>query len=381
MKISPIHSDKAYKAALARAADLVLKSDKASLDELEVLQAVVERWERSQHDLPLPTPVEAIRFRMAQTDLTPRDLEPYIGSRARVSEVLSGRRDLSIDMIRALAHHLGIPAASLIASPTRAESPKASKPSKAALDKLKTFGVFKARETYEQFIDRVFPPVAAPAFLRKTRTERTNAKTDLAALQAWCAAVVVKADAVALPKRREVQSEWGHELARLSQHANGLSMVEPALKSYGIVFITMEHLPGTYVDGAALCRTDGNPVIAMTLRHDRLDNFWFTLLHEFCHVARHLNQNRRIILDDLDIKGADAIEDEADRFAQDALIPPNIWKKHLTEGMDTEGVLALAQAAEVNPAVVAGRWQREHQDYRRFSKLLGRGEVRATLFP
>lgn len=380
MKISPIRTEEAYQASLARAAVLISKSDPSSLDELEILQALVERWERSHYDLPAPTAIEAIRFRMSQKGLQPRDLEPYIGSRARVSEVLSGRRDLSIDMIRSLNQHLGIPAASLIAAPTRESSAKLGKPTKAALDKLKTFGVLKARETYEQFIDRVFPPSSVPALLRKTRTERTNAKTDIAALHAWCAAVVVKADAVEMPTNRPtVRPEWGIELARLSQHADALSLVESKLHAYGIIFVALEHLPGTYLDGAALCRTDGAPVIAMTLRHDRLDNFWFTLLHEFCHVARHLNAERRLILDDLDLKGVDEIEDEADRFAQDALISPKLWKKHVAEDLDSDGVVKIATEAEVHPAVVAGRWQREHQDYRRFAKLLGRGEVRSAL--
>ncbi len=317
---------------------------------------------------------------MNQSNLQPRDLEPYIGSRARVSEVLSGRRDLSIDMIRALHKHLGIPAASLISSPQPEPSTRIGKPSKAALDKLKTFGVLKPRETYEQFIDRFFPSASAPALLRKTRTERTNAKTDFGAVQAWCAAVLSKADAVTMPaKRNPIKPEWGHELARLSQRPDALSSVETTLHGYGIIFVALEHLPGTYLDGAALCRTDGRPVIAMTLRHDRLDNFWFTLLHEFCHVSMHLNADRHLILDDLDVKGGDDIEDEADQFAQEALIPSGIWKKHVSENLDINGIMQIAQYAEVNPAVVAGRWQREHQDYRRFSKLLGRGEVRAVL--
>lgn len=380
MKIHPIRSEEAYQASLARAAELIMKSDRSALDELEILQALVERWERSQYERPSPTALEAIRFRMVQLTLQPRDLEPYIGSRARVSEVLSGRRDLSIDMIRALNQHLGIPAASLIAAPVPPASSKVSKPSKVALEKLMTFGVLRARETYEQFIARSSSSLMAPALLRKTRTERTNSKTDFAALQAWCAAVVVKADAMEMPAGRpSIKSEWGLSLARLSQREDGLPLIAPTLREYGIIFIALEHLPGTYLDGAAMRRTDGAPVIAMTLRHDRLDNFWFTLLHEFCHVARHLNADRPFIIDDLDLKGADEIEDEADRFAQDALIPPKLWKEHVSEDLDTDGVMELARVAEVHPAVVAGRWQREHQDYRRFSKLLGRGAVRSAL--
>lgn len=380
MNISPIRSDATYETYLARVEDLIAKSDARSLDELEVLQALLERWERSQHEQPTPTAIDAIKFRMGQLGLQPRDLEPYIGSRARVSEVLSGARDLSIDMIRALNRHLGIPAASLIAAPVAPVSGKRQQPSKAAFEKLKTFGVLKPRETFDQLLDRVFPPAAAPALLRKTRTERTNAKTDFAAVQAWCAAVVVKADAVTMPAtRRPISDDWGDELARLSQQEDGPSRVEATLRQFGIVFVVLEHLPGTYLDGAALCRTDGTPVVAMTLRHDRLDNFWFTLLHEFCHAARHLNAETRVILDDLDVKGADEIEDEADEFAQDTLIPCDVWKRHQARDLNTADVMAIAQEAKVHPAVVAGRWQREHKEYRRFAKLLGRGEVRQVL--
>ena len=138
----------------------------------------------------------------------------------------------------------------------------------------------------------------------------------------------------------------------------------------------LEHLPGTYLDGAAICRGDGAPVIALTLRHDRIDNFWFTLLHEFCHVSQHLTDDRPLILDDLDLKSSDEMEEEADLFAQNALIPHDIWEKHVSTEMGTEELELIATKAKIHPAIAAGRWQREHSDYRRFAKKLGRGEVR-----
>lgn len=380
LKIGPIRSEETYARYFARASALMSKTNQKALDELEVLQALMERWERSQYNLPAPTPIEAIRFRMAQQGLSSRDLEPYIGSRSRVSEVLSGARPLSIDMIRALTRHLGIPAASLISAPEHSPARKRALPSKAAVEKLKSFQVMKPRETVEQFVSRVFPPAAQPALLRKTRTERTNAKTDLAALQAWCAAVVVKADAAKIPARRTaIRDERGRDLAKLSSHPDGPGRVADALREMGIVFVTLDHLPGTYLDGAVLSRTDGAPVIALTLRHDRIDNFWFTLLHEYCHVARHLNAETRVILDDLEVKTSDDVEGEADTFAQDALIPPRIWRRVSSPDMGIEDVLAAATEAQVHPAIVAGRWQREQKDYRRFAKVLGHGQVRVQL--
>ena len=266
MKIEPIRSEEAYKSALERAAVLISKSDQKSVDELEVLQALIERWERGRYEISAPTPVEAIRFRMHHDGLRPRDLEPYIGSRSRVSEVLSGTRPLSIDMIRAFHRHLGIPAASLIGGPLDSSLSKAAQPSKAALDKLRTFGLMEAKESVSEFIRRAFGSTDALAMLRKTRTERTNAKTDIGALDAWCAAVMLKANHVTVPrsKKSAPRMDAGRELARLSTQPNGAVLVREVLGRMGIVFVVLDHLPGTYLDGAAMCRQDGTPVIAVT---------------------------------------------------------------------------------------------------------------------
>ena len=79
-------------------------------DELELLSLLVHEYEERVFPMDKPNPVEAIRFRMEQQGLKPKDLIPLLGSRSRVSEILSGRRNLSLKMIRALVSHLGIPA-------------------------------------------------------------------------------------------------------------------------------------------------------------------------------------------------------------------------------------------------------------------------------
>lgn len=85
-------------------------------DCLDVLTTLVEVYEKKHCPMPAPDPVEALLFRMDQQGLTRKDLEPLIGSRARVSEVLNRRRELTLPMIRALHSKLGIPAESLLAS-------------------------------------------------------------------------------------------------------------------------------------------------------------------------------------------------------------------------------------------------------------------------
>jgi HTH-type transcriptional regulator/antitoxin HigA len=118
MKPKIIKTETEHKAALARIEKIFdAKSGSPEGDELELLTMLVEQYEEASVLIGLPDPIEAIRFRMAQQNLRNRDLIPYIGSASKVSEVLSGRRGLSIAMIRNLAQGLGIPAEVLIGKP------------------------------------------------------------------------------------------------------------------------------------------------------------------------------------------------------------------------------------------------------------------------
>ena len=100
-----------YAAAMARV-DQIFAAKPGSVegDELELLLLLVEKYEEEVFPIALPDPVAAIRFRMDQQDLQPKDLIPLIGSKSKVSEVLSGRRPLSLAMIRNLVAGLGLPA-------------------------------------------------------------------------------------------------------------------------------------------------------------------------------------------------------------------------------------------------------------------------------
>jgi len=117
-----IHTDDEHHDALA-ALDRLMAIDPEpgtpEADDLQLLALVIETYEMSRWPIDLPDPVDAIRFCMDQQGLTRRDLEPYIGSRARVSEVLSGKRALSMRMIRALHAGLDIPLEVLVQEPRR----------------------------------------------------------------------------------------------------------------------------------------------------------------------------------------------------------------------------------------------------------------------
>ncbi len=115
-----------YEAAMARVEQIFSAKPGTALgDELELLLLLVQQYEERAFPIGLPDPIAAIRFRMDQQDLKPKDLVPLIGSKSKVSEVLSGRRSLSLAMIRNLVTGLGIPAGVLIQeTKTRADSRK-----------------------------------------------------------------------------------------------------------------------------------------------------------------------------------------------------------------------------------------------------------------
>ena len=110
MDIKLIKNDQDHEAALARI-DALWSASPGSPegDELELLVHLVELYEEEHHAIPLPDPISAIRFRMDQQGLAPSDLIPFIGSRSKVSEVLNGKRPLSLPMIRRLHQGLDIP--------------------------------------------------------------------------------------------------------------------------------------------------------------------------------------------------------------------------------------------------------------------------------
>jgi HTH-type transcriptional regulator/antitoxin HigA len=382
--MKPIRNESDYAASVARIEDLIdAEPNTPDGDELEIMATLVERYENERFPIAAPTPLAAIRFRMEQAGLTPRDLEPYIGSRARVSEVLSGTRPLSIDMIRALNEHLGIPAEVLIRVETRVEEKARSQLSKPAHKQLIAWELLEPDEPFEAYMARAVGGAAPLARLRRTRTDRTNAKTDPVATQAWCAAVLLRAQSIEPTGHFDagaITLDTVRSLAKLSVHADGPRQVREALSKLGVILVILPHLPGTHLDGAAMRRSDGVPIVALTLRRDRIDNFWFTLLHELAHVVFHLADDRSFILDDLEIGSSEAIEAEADSLAQQALVPEDLWATfHNGAYTSLNDVLEFARRAEVSPAIIAGRWQKQNRDYRKFSRLLGHGAVRAQL--
>ncbi len=396
--VRPIRDDADYDAALARVVCLMDSPiNSPERDELDVLTTLIEVYEEEHYPIDLPSPIEAIQFRMEQAGLSQADLVPYIGSRAKVSEVLSGKRPLTLKMIRALNTHLNIPAEVLIGDSAVGDFD--TEVNHIQWQRFPIHELMKrdwlpsvhnaakaAEELMSDLIQRAGGPIAIPqTFYRKNDSARQNARMDPYALQAWCLHVLATARERALQSTYHegaIDAEFLRFLATLSRLPDGPKRAVEALEQQGIAVVYAKHLPKTHLDGAAMCTKEGMPVIGLTLRYDRLDNFWFCLLHETAHVWRHLNSEGAFFVDDLKLDRSDhsedwALEEEADTLAQEALIPSKDWEASgLPKSATPSRVIAFAQSVNVHPAIVAGRVRRETGNYRLLTQFVGTNEVR-----
>ena len=200
-------------------------------------------------------------------------------------------------------------------------------------------------------------------------------------LFAWQIQVLKRAKEIT--KQSEVpqfskDSSWVNQLVRISTDPKGPLKAQEFLLSKGIILIVEPHLPSTYLDGAAMLLPNTfTPVIELTLRHDRLDNFWFVLLHELGHVFLHLNDERIAIFDEDVGMTTDQIEIEADKFALNNLIPAEQWDICMCRFYLNEATLKEdAENFNIHPSIIAGRIRKENNNYQIFNEQVGLKQVR-----
>jgi HTH-type transcriptional regulator / antitoxin HigA len=204
---------------------------------------------------------------------------------------------------------------------------------------------------------------------------------DESALRVWQLCVLEKARNSRPSKKYKdlaITDGWLRDLAKLSSFEHGPRLAQEYLHNHGISLVVEPHFDKTYLDGAAIL-DDGWPIVALTLRHDRVDNFWFVLLHECVHIRKHLKANHLFIADNLDDKTRSSEEEaEADAGAGEALIPEAAWKRSaVRQTHAAEDAIKLALELRVHPAIVAGRVRKETGDWRLLSGLItSAGKVR-----
>lgn len=396
-----IKNEEDYNKALSRIEELKdAKPGTAEMDELELLTALVEMYDERHFPISWPDPIDAIKFRMEQLGLSQKDLVPFMGTKSKVSEVLNGKRLLTLAMIRGLHKGLGIPAEVLLREPggeIPATLPDVEWSRFPLRDMAKRGWVAmvdgiseRAEEVMRPFVEAAGGLDAVPSpLLGQGIAGRLNAKADMYAVSAWCmrvSALALKNPLETPFREKSLKLPALKNIAKLSYFEDGPVLAREYLAKQGVHLIVVPHLTKTYLDGSAMLLPDGRAIIALTLRYDRLDNFWFTLLHELAHLARHLSEKCRLIVDDLDLRGhkkdsEDGRETEADEMAYKALIPKSYWPE-LDGGKVPRAadVHSLATKLKIHPALIAGRIRFKHNNYKILSKLVGRGQVR-KLFP
>jgi len=212
---------------------------------------------------------------------------------------------------------------------------------------------------------------------------RSGSVVDPYSLFAWQCRVLALANTAKPAKSYDpnrLNDAWFKKLVQESRFPDGPLRAKKQVEDAGIPVIIEPHLPSTHLDGAALLG-DRGPVVGLTLRYDRLDNFWFVLIHELVHVKSHLKKGRvEEIFDDLEAE-ADSLEREADEQAGQALIPDELWETALARYLRTEdSIRAFAEETHISEAIIAGRIRKEADNYIILKELVGLGQVR-RLFP
>ena len=202
-------------------------------------------------------------------------------------------------------------------------------------------------------------------FFPRSTGARENAKNDPYALTAWCLKILAIANTESLPVKYNagsIDDAFLRDIARLSYFENGPQLAKEYLGKQGIHLVTLTHLSKTYLDGAVIFPPGQNPVIGLTLRYDRIDNFWFCLLHELVHLSKHTGlDNQGLIVDDLDLrkygdKKENDIEQEADETGEGSVnsrpgVGSNVDGQKRTSG--TMSNTELAEKIKIHPAIIA----------------------------
>lgn len=388
-----IKSETEHAQALERLMALMDLEPKAGSDEeneLEVLSVLIEQYENVAFPMDKPEPIEAIKLRMDQAGLVQKDMVEYFGSASKTSEVLNGKRPLSISMIRKLHNGLGIPADILIQESQLAKEIETGEESEVNwqayplkdMQKNGYFGDLKYTaaqlKDYAEDLVRGFLrgvpgcETMQPAMMRTSAHLVNNDKeVNNYAISAWQVKVLKEAcKEKNLPKYKKgtVDLAFMQRLAKSSWSDQGPILAKEYLNKHGIHLIIEKHLDKTYLDGGVCISPKGNPVVALTLRHDRLDNFWFTLMHELAHIALHLDGEYSWFIDDLDIESNDVKEDEANAMAREALIPKDSWYIDVVSSI--EDMYVLADELEISPSIVFGRFAREYDQWPKIRKYI-----------
>lgn len=317
-------------------------------------------------------------------DINQKDLAREMGVKASfLNEIIKGKRPLTADNAIVLEKIFGISADYWMKFQTQHEIDKARIKEK-NIQRIKNIEIWDIIKEYVptkyfkknnyltdsleediksilsiynvESIDGLISSVAKNklAFFRKSEKLQINEKN----MFAWSSLALYEA------AHQEVNAFYPENIDQLCLQLNKVfydnedtvNRTKKVLNQYGIKFITVPKLEKTPIDGYSFWSIN-NPAIAITLRHKRIDNFAFTIMHEIGHIAKHLINNKDTDYIDLyNDKRESLTEKEADAFAQTKLIPLDIWNNMLKyKPFDDDVIITLGDEFKINPAILLGR--------------------------
>lgn len=226
----------------------------------------------------------------------------------------------------------------------------------------------KVKEIYnESTIDGIINATSKPCYARFKKSSALAG--NIGNIVGWQKLVEWRAKKVIVePFSIKQKNELIDELKKISTKKNLVSNTVKLLSRYGIILIVQEKPDKAPIDGMAFWTND-NPAIGVTLRHNRVDNFIFTIMHELGHIYLHLYKNRKKEfienLDDHTYMSKTPEENEANEFASNNLIPTDKWEEFRMNhfNIDDDDIIKFANELKINPATVRGRLCHEDHNY------------------
>lgn len=321
----------------------------------------------------------------ARPDLKQKDLAKELGVKASfLNEIIKGKRPVTADIAILLEKILGIPADYWMKFQSQYEIDKARIKEK-NIERLKNIEIWKVIKDYvpvnyfrklgyiEDNLEKDIPAIKAIynvqnvddlvsvfaknkiAFFRESEKLQVDEKN----MFAWSSLALHEA------KNQNVNTFKFENINQLCiklndiffKNSGTINNVTSALNQYGIKLVLIQKPEKTPVDGFSFWSGD-NPAIALTLRHNRIDNFAFTLMHEIGHIDLHLRNNKeKSFLDFTKKDKTDHTESEADSYAQEKLISKECWNDILNNylPLNDDKLIEIGKKYNINPAILLGR--------------------------
>ncbi|HEE6439628.1 TPA: ImmA/IrrE family metallo-endopeptidase [Acinetobacter baumannii] len=213
---------------------------------------------------------------------------------------------------------------------------------------------------------------------------RKSITSDNLLINLWLSKVKSKAQLSILlndtPKYESIDKKFLKEVALLSPDPNNIKKIPEILAKSGIILIYEDYIPSMKLDGCVFLLESGNPVIAMSLRYSRLDNYWFTLMHELAHIVLHNELLEQGIVDNFEEETQDKVELQANKLAKESFVSRDKWRNCPAKySKDINVLIEFSESIGINPIIIAGLLRHEENNYSLHSKLIRSIDVKEII--